>query len=43
MLNHLDLSPQEELTEDLISMIHVFPRRFSGLRQYKKNLKTIRL
>ncbi|MCT3172805.1 inosine-5-monophosphate dehydrogenase [Lacticaseibacillus rhamnosus] len=43
MLNHPDLSPHEELTEDLMSIIHVFPRRLSGLRQYNKNLETIRL
>ncbi|PTS08594.1 inosine-5-monophosphate dehydrogenase, partial [Lacticaseibacillus rhamnosus] len=36
-LNHPGLSPQGELTEDLISMIHVFSRRLSGLRQYKES------
>lgn len=43
VLNNPDLSPQEELTEDLLSIIHVFSSRLSGLRKYKKRLKTIRL
>lgn len=30
------LSPQEELFQDLISIIHVFSCRIYGLRKYKK-------
>lgn len=32
-------SPQQELVEDLISIIHVFSSRVYGLRKYKKELK----
>jgi putative resolvase len=32
------LSPQEELVQDLISIIHVFSCRIYGLRKYKKEL-----
>lgn len=32
-------SPQEELVEDLISIIHVFSCRIYGLRKYKKEIK----
>ncbi|KLI01354.1 DNA invertase [Sporolactobacillus inulinus CASD] len=33
------LSPQEELVQDLISIIHVFSCRIYGLRKYKKKIK----
>ncbi|MDS0491438.1 IS607 family transposase [Lacticaseibacillus paracasei] len=39
VLNNPDVSPQEELTEDLISIIHVFSRRLDGLRKYKKKIE----
>lgn len=32
------LSPQEELVQDLISIIHVCSCRVYGLRKYKKNM-----
>lgn len=32
-------SPQQELVDDLISIIHVFSSRVYGLRKYKKELK----
>lgn len=32
-------SPQQELVDDLISIIHVFSCRIYGLRKYKKGLK----
>lgn len=32
-------SPQQELVDDLISIIHVFSCRIYGLRKYKKDLK----
>ena len=31
--------PQQELVEDLISIIHVFSCRIYGLRKYKKKIK----
>ena len=33
------LSPEQELVQDLISIIHVFSCRIYGLRKYKKQLK----
>lgn len=39
VLNNPDLSPTEELTEDLISIIHVFSCRIYGLRKYKKKIE----
>ncbi len=36
VLNNPDLSPQEEMTQDLISIIHVFSCRIYGLRKYKR-------
>lgn len=33
------LSPQQELVDDLISIIHVFSRRIYGLRKYKKKIQ----
>ena len=32
-------SPQKELVEDLMSIIHVFSARLYGLRQYKRKIK----
>lgn len=32
----IDLSPQEELVQDIISILHVFSCRLYGLRKYKK-------
>mgnify|MGYP003558043434 FL=1 len=32
-------SPQEELVEDIISILHVFSCRLYGLRKYKKRIK----
>jgi len=39
VVNNETLSPQEELVQDLISIIHVFSCRIDGLRKYKKKLK----
>ncbi len=33
------LSPQEELVQDIISILHVFSCRIYGLRKYKKQIK----
>ena len=38
VLNNPDLSPQQELVEDLVSIIHVFSCRIYGLRKYKKQI-----
>lgn len=39
IVNNEKLSPQEELVQDLISIIHVFSCRIYGLRKYKKKIK----
>ena len=45
VLNQKQTSPEEELTEDLLSILHVFGERNHGLRKYKteinKELKEI--
>ena len=39
VVNNEALSPQEEMVQDLISIIHVFSCRIYGLRKYKNKLK----
>lgn len=39
VVNNEKLSPQEEMVQDLISIIHVFSCRIYGLRKYKKKLE----
>ena len=39
VLNELSLSPEEELTRDLLSIIHVFSCRVNGLRSYRTRIK----
>ncbi len=39
IINNEKLSPIEEITQDLISIIHVFSSRIYGLRTYKKRLE----
>ena len=39
VLNQKQTSPEEELTEDLLSILHVFSARSHGLRTYKKQLE----
>ena len=39
VVNNEKLSPQAELIEDLISIIHVFSCRIYGLRKYKKKIR----
>lgn len=38
VVNNEKLSPQEEMIQDLISIIHVFSCMVYGLRKYKKEL-----
>ncbi len=33
------LSPQEELFQDIISILHIFSCRIYGLRKYKKKIR----
>lgn len=39
VVNNEFLSPQEELVQDIISILHVFSCRIYGLRKYKKQIK----
>jgi predicted site-specific integrase-resolvase len=39
IVNNESLSPQEEMIQDLISIIHVFSCKIYGLRKYKKQIK----
>jgi len=38
IVNNEKLSPQEEMIQDLISIIHIFSCRIYGLRKYKKEI-----
>lgn len=40
MVNNPKTSPDKELADDLISIIHVFSSRLCGLRRYKKQIET---
>jgi predicted site-specific integrase-resolvase len=37
--NQESLSPQQELVEDLLAVVHTFSCRLDGLRRYEKELK----
>ena len=39
IVNNEALSPNEELAEDIISILHVFSCRLYGLRKYKNQIK----
>ncbi len=39
--NQESLSPQKEMVEDLMAIIHIFSCRLYGLRSYKKQIKKI--
>ena len=38
VINNPDTSPNQELVDDLVSIIHVFSCRLDGLRKYKRKL-----
>jgi len=38
VLNESDLSPEQELTQDLLTILHVFSCRMHGLRSYKNEI-----
>jgi putative resolvase len=40
VMNHASLSPEQEMTPDLLAIIHCFSSRLYGLRKYKKELLT---
>ena len=37
-MNNESLSPEEEMTRDMLSIVHCFSSRLYGLRKYKKNI-----
>ncbi len=39
VLNTAHLSPEREMVEDILAIIHVFSCRLSGLRKYKKQIR----
>lgn len=39
VINNEELSPQEELVQDIVSILHIFSCRLYGLRKYKKQIK----
>ena len=41
VMNAESLSPEQEMTQDLLAIIHCFSSRLYGLRKYKKTLKDI--
>jgi predicted site-specific integrase-resolvase len=41
VMNQHSLSPEQEMTQDLLSIIHCFSSRLYGLRKYKKTIKVM--
>ena len=41
VLNNPDTSPEKEVMQDLISIVHVFSCRVYGLRSYRKNIEEL--
>jgi len=41
VVNQQSLSPQQEMIEDLMAIVHTFSCRLYGLRSYKKKLKEV--
>lgn len=39
VVNNEELSPKEELVQDIVSILHVFSCRLYGLRKYKKKIR----
>lgn len=39
ILNNPSLSPEDELTQDLLTILHVFSSRSYGIRKYQKQIK----
>lgn len=43
ILNEVELSPTEEITKDLVTIINVFSARVNGLRKYKKKVQKLEI
>lgn len=41
VVNQEQLSPQHEMVEDLMAIVHCFSSRLYGLRTYKKKIKEV--
>lgn len=41
IMNALSLSPEQELTQDLMSVVHVFSSRLYGLRKYARKIQQL--
>ena len=39
VVNNEELSPQDEIVQDIVSILHVFSCRLFGLRKYKKQIE----
>jgi predicted site-specific integrase-resolvase len=39
VLNEVSLSPVEELTQDLLTILHIFSFRLCGIRKYRDKIK----
>ena len=39
IVNNEELSPQEELVQDIVSILHDFSCRLYGIRKYKKQIE----
>ncbi len=39
VMNQESLSPEEEMVQDLLSIVHCFSSRLYGLRKYKKKIR----
>ena len=39
VLNHEQLSPEQEMVQDLMTIVHCFSSRLYGLRNYRKSLQ----
>ena len=39
VVNQESLSPEQEMVEDLLAIVHTFSCRLYGMRQYKKQIK----
>ena len=42
VINETNLSPEEEITQDLLNIINVFSARVNGLRKYKNQIKNFK-
>lgn len=37
--NQIKLSPEKEMVDDMLAIVHTFSCRLDGMRKYEKNLK----